>query len=113
MGSQPMLHHDLVGRARRGQFELIRGVDLRVELDRLDGRSLEAKGLQPVSALSPHSLNLEGPADAVRVVLEHDDPLKSRRVGVDQHDPALDYLGRTRKRTHGSSSSLTGAPSPW
>ena len=75
-----------------GEFELVGGVDLGVELDGLDRRSLEAQGLRPLPGLRARGLDLQRAGDGVRIVLERDDALHLGRVGVDQHQAAFEDL---------------------
>ncbi len=75
-----------------GEFQLVGGVDLGVELDGLDRRSLEAQRLRPLPGLRARGLDLQGAGDGVRVVLERDDALHLARVGIDQHQAAFEDL---------------------
>ena len=73
-----------------GELELVGGVELRVELDRLDRRSGEPESLRAV-AVATGALDLQRAREAVRVVLERDDAADGARGGVGQHEPALDH----------------------
>ncbi len=95
-GQQALRDDRLIGAVGR-VLELVGGVDLGVELDRLMRWSGEAEHLEPVSRLTADRPRLERPGDRVRVVLEHDHVEQVARVRVDLDQPAAQHLGRSRE----------------
>ena len=65
-----------------GEFELVGRVDLGVELDRLDRRTLQAERLRALAAaVAADALDLVAARERVRVVLQRDDaPQRGRRA---------------------------------
>src|SRR5208337_3840534 len=99
-GQQALRGHRLVGAVGR-VLELVGGVDLGVELDRLVRWSGEPEYLEPVSRLTADRPRLERPGDRVRVVLEDDHVEQAARVRVDPDQPAAQHLGRSREAGYG------------
>ena len=77
-----------------GKLQLIGCVDLRIELDRLHRRSLQAQRLRAVAALRPDPLHLQTARERVRVVLEHDDSRNRAGIGIHQYDSGFKKAGR-------------------
>ena len=74
---------------RLGQLELVGGVNLGLDPERLHRRALQAQRLAAVAALRPDALHLQRARERVRVVLQGDDPLHRAGGRVQQHDAAL------------------------
>jgi len=76
------------------EFELVRGVDLGLELDRFDGRPLQAKGLRTLAAaVATHALHLVAARERVGVVLQRDRALHNATARREHDEAALDELG--------------------
>ena len=86
---------DGVGVARR-VLEPVGGVDLGLELDRLDAGALEAERLRAIAALAAARLHLQRARERVRVVLERDHAQDPCGLRVDLDDPALQKPWRER-----------------
>ena len=77
------------------ELELVGGVELGFDLDRLDRRAAQAQRIHPHAVLSSrHRLNLQRAGQRVRVVLQRDDALHHGRVRIHGDDAALDQAGR-------------------
>lgn len=84
-----------------GDFELIGGVDLGIDLDGFDRRPLEPQRLRAIPTLTAHALHLQAARDGVRVLLQGDDTLHRRGGRVDQHDAAFEEFGGVGEGGHG------------
>ena len=77
-----------------GEFELVGGVDLGVELDRLDRRPLEPERLRALAAaVAADALHLVAARQRVGVVLQRDRALASRRRRREHDEAAFDEFG--------------------
>ena len=74
-----------------GKFQLVGGVDLGVELDRLHRRPLQPQRLRAIAALAG-ALDLQSAGQRLGIVLQRDDPLHPRRLRIDQHDAAFEQF---------------------
>ncbi len=78
------------------EFELVGGVDLRVELDRLDGRALETQRLQPVAAVAGR-LHLQRARQRIGIVLLEITRSTAAIVGSSSTMPPLSRYGEPGK----------------
>ena len=99
-------------RVGRRVLEGVGGVDLRLELDRLDRRAPEAQGLGTVTVLAG-GLDLDGPAQRVGVVLQGKDPQHGRGPRVDLHETAPEQSGGEGHRSSSIGGSNRSPRSSW
>ena len=75
-------------------LEKIGGVDLGFELDRLDGRALEAERLRALAAaFAADALHLVAARERVGIVLQRDGALDGAGRDVEHDEAAFDELG--------------------
>src|ERR1043166_9188003 len=75
-----------------GKFQLVRRIDLRVELDRLHRRAGESQRVGSIAALGQR-FDLQRSRERVGIVLQRDDPQHGGSGGIDQHDAAFEKPG--------------------
>ena len=78
-----------------GKLQLVGGIQLDFDLDRLDRRPTQAQRIDASPILRAlYSLNLERAAQRVRVVLQSDHALQRRRHRIHGDDATFDQTGR-------------------